>query len=381
MVRREEKAAVFQVWHDHHWPESYLSHVLGGCPEPPFPQSYTHVANVRADSLAQAVELTTDKGHFLDPELWQKNPEVEVLVLAPRETTIGDVIVDPQGQAHRVVQQGFREIAVRYDSVRESETVPQTRGAATAGTKRLATQRTGGTRVSTEDDASRPASEETAREHTNALGESIRNRLVSFGESLQHVARAADQRDFAEQFHVAVRDFAKGEPVNAADLEPLGDWLKEQGERFEALARTQQQKELAASLREFINEITSPAVYDAFQRPLVNELVNDIKMAMTEGSSNDVPFAQMSKEGKEEFLSFAIDWTDYINRGLSVGIKGEETYKGIDRIIQNAIAGRPSEQWMEPPKPAGERYEEMLNRHAGKATKATEREADRGRET
>src|SRR5207248_5186362 len=45
-----------------------------------------------------------------------------------------------------------------------------------------------------------------------------------------------------------------------------------------------------AAFREFTREVSSPAVKEIFQRPLVNELVEDIKAWMA-GSSNGVPFA------------------------------------------------------------------------------------------
>src|SRR5262249_23010959 len=76
--------------------------------------------------------------------------------------------------------------------------------------------------------------------------------------------------------------------------------------------------------------------------PLVNALVEDIKAWMG-GKSNGVPFDQLSPEGKWELLGIGVDWTDYINRGLDVG---RDTAGNIGRIIENAIAGKPTDQWM-----------------------------------
>ena len=58
--------------------------------------------------------MTTDRGSILDGpgqwQPWERNPGVEVLVRVPRQTTAGDVIVDPQGNAYRVGREGFQEI-------------------------------------------------------------------------------------------------------------------------------------------------------------------------------------------------------------------------------------------------------------------------------
>jgi hypothetical protein len=188
-------------------------------------------------------------------------------------------------------------------------------------------------------------------------GESIMIRLESFADEFERVERTAKQGVLAESFKNAVHDIAKDGPLSAAHLEQLGDWLNGYVDGFERLASTSEQKELVASFSEFAKEITGPAVKDVFQKALVNELADEITMAMAEGSSNGVPFARLSREGKEEFLSDAIDWTDYIDRGLEVSIGDETTYEdiaGIDQtryegiacIIDNAIAGKPSEQWM-----------------------------------
>jgi hypothetical protein len=156
--------------------------------------------------------------------------------------------------------------------------------------------------------------------------------------------------------------------------------------RLEKLARTPEEKELVASFREFIDEMTSPAVRDAFQRPLMNGLVEEIKGVMAEGLSNGVPFARLSQAEKEEFLSIAIDWTDYVNRGLIVGSAHENTYDGIQRIVEHAVAGKPSEQWIGQPDPlakgdAGKTPEQRLEKIEAMLRDASQRagqEQDRG---
>ena len=105
-----EKPEVYQVWHDNHWPGSRARHVIG-CPPSPFPQGFTHVANVRANNLEQAFGLTKDKGSMAAGaeswQPWEENPEVEVLVMPRRSTSADDVIVDPKRKEHRVVTEGF----------------------------------------------------------------------------------------------------------------------------------------------------------------------------------------------------------------------------------------------------------------------------------
>ena len=108
----------YQVWQDRGWPQSRINQMLGGWPPSRFPEEYVHVANVQAEGLDQAVALTTDTGDFLagDGQLpwqpWSSKEGVQALVKRPfaRDTDIGDVIVDPQGQAHRVEGKGFSAI-------------------------------------------------------------------------------------------------------------------------------------------------------------------------------------------------------------------------------------------------------------------------------
>jgi len=206
-------------------------------------------------------------------------------------------------------------------------------------------------------------------------GESIKSRMESFGDEFERLARTEEQVILAERFKSATHasDIATV-PLIAADLEPLADWMKGYGNGFEKLARTTEQKKLVASFKEFIHEVASPAVKDVFQRPLVNELVEEIFGAMAERSSNGVPFARLSQEGKEEFLSVIIDWTDYINRGLIVSIGDEKTYEGIHHIVENAIAGKPSEQWLGRTNPLALTLEDLLNHRIDQSTKSPKKD-------
>jgi hypothetical protein len=104
---------IYQVWHDIAGPNRRIANVLNGA-ETSFPAGYVHVANVRTASLEQAVEMTTVTGSILDAfgnwQPWEKKPGTEALVIGPRSTAAGDVIVDPQGRVHRVEGNGFTEI-------------------------------------------------------------------------------------------------------------------------------------------------------------------------------------------------------------------------------------------------------------------------------
>ena len=106
----------YQVWHDAGWPERAVLNARFGV-ETPFPQGFIHVADVEAASLHQAVSLTTsdtdpDNPAGWMPRLWIENegvqPQVRHSLL--RDTTAGDVIVDPQGRPHRYDGRGFSEV-------------------------------------------------------------------------------------------------------------------------------------------------------------------------------------------------------------------------------------------------------------------------------
>jgi hypothetical protein len=204
--------------------------------------------------------------------------------------------------------------------------------------------------------------------------ESIVIRMESFGDELERLASTAEQGAVAEGFRSAVQEVVQAGPLTAAELEPLGEWLKGYGDQFEQLARTAEQKQLAAAFREFAAEITSPPVKDVFQKPLVNELIGEIMSSLADGHSNGIPLAWLSDEDKREFLLVMIDWTDYINRGLDLE---SDTAAHIDRIIDNAIAGKSCDQWMGRTNPLALGMEDLLNHRSDQPAKAPEKEKHR----
>jgi hypothetical protein len=103
----------YQVWHDIGWPQSRINQIAGGWPPSRFPQDYIHIADVQANVLREVVQMTTAQGEFLQEIPWDRNRGVECLGhprIMQRDTDQGDVIVDPQGHAYRVEQNGFSEI-------------------------------------------------------------------------------------------------------------------------------------------------------------------------------------------------------------------------------------------------------------------------------
>jgi hypothetical protein len=58
------------------------------------------------------------------------------------------------------------------------------------------------------------------------------------------------------------------------------------------------------------------------------------------GKFENVPFSQLDREGREGLLAIGIDWTEYVNCGM-------EPIE-CDRIMMNALDGKPEEQWLEP---------------------------------
>src|SRR5262249_34865037 len=125
----------YQVWHDAGWPQSRLNQMLGGWPPSRFPEDYVHVANVRANGLREAVELTTDRGSLLTElagegkyQPWSENKQVQPLVISTRDTDQGDVVVDSHGQAYRVNQGRFEELGLPSpEAYRPYERTPEDR--------------------------------------------------------------------------------------------------------------------------------------------------------------------------------------------------------------------------------------------------------------
>jgi hypothetical protein len=197
--------------------------------------------------------------------------------------------------------------------------------------------------------AGRPTTEQHRRDELllHQTREWIVGGLEAFADELERLAKTPKQGVQADRFQAAVQDLAAGGPLTAADFSGhtnFPGWLQCHAARFQELATTAPQQSLATSFRDFARQMSSPEMQDIFQRPLVNELVEDLQ-AWMQGSSNGVPFASLSREGKRELLGVGIDWTDYLNRGLAVETK--ETSRGIAAIIDNAIAGKPSDQWLD----------------------------------
>ena len=125
----------YQVWHDAGWPQSRINQMFGGWPPSRFPEDYVHVANVQANGLREAVELTTHRGDLLDElagrgnyHRWDDNKRVQPLVVSPRDTDQGDVVVDPHGQAYRLKQNSFQALGpVSPETYRLYERTPEDR--------------------------------------------------------------------------------------------------------------------------------------------------------------------------------------------------------------------------------------------------------------
>jgi hypothetical protein len=58
------------------------------------------------------------------------------------------------------------------------------------------------------------------------------------------------------------------------------------------------------------------------------------------GKIENVPFSQLDREGKMELLAYGIDWAEYVNCGMEP--------IACDRIMMNAVDGKPQERWLEP---------------------------------
>jgi hypothetical protein len=204
--------------------------------------------------------------------------------------------------------------------------------------------------------------------------ESIMTRMESFGDAFERAATTAQQDVIAERYKDDVHDFAESGPVTAADLEQLGKWLKHYGDQFAQLVTTPEQKMLAVSFEEFVADVASPEIKEALHRPLVNELVEEITSVMANGRSNGIPFASLSRAEQTEFLEMIIDWTDYINRGLDLEPDAAEH---IRCITDNALSGKPCEQWMGRTDPLALSLDDLRHHRSDQAAKTPEKTTDR----
>lgn len=203
--------------------------------------------------------------------------------------------------------------------------------------------------------------------------EYIAIRMESFAVEFKRLASTANLGALAERFSNAVHDVVSV-PLTAADVQPLGEWLKGYGEQFEQLASTADQKELVASFKGFSADVTGPAIKELFQRPLVNELVEEMKSALADGHSNGIPIAWLSDADRKEYLGVVIDWTDYINRGLELE---PDTAAHIERIIENAVARKPCKELIGLADLA-QGFDDRLSRQSAQPAIAPEKDKDRG---
>ncbi len=101
----EPDRPIHQVWHANNlFAASHLGSLFG-IREPEFPTEYQLVAHVHAGDLEQVFALTNH-----GDQDWAKNDGVQSVADDARSTSVGDVIVDPEGRPHRVEPMGFEEI-------------------------------------------------------------------------------------------------------------------------------------------------------------------------------------------------------------------------------------------------------------------------------
>ncbi len=105
---RPSEHGEYQVWHITNYARALLNW-FRDAGDSVFPEAYTRVATVEADSLDQVFALTN---HGEKP--WQENPGV--VGTDARSTSVGDVIVDLRGRPYRVENTGFRELPSRNES-------------------------------------------------------------------------------------------------------------------------------------------------------------------------------------------------------------------------------------------------------------------------
>jgi hypothetical protein len=202
--------------------------------------------------------------------------------------------------------------------------------------------------------------------------ESIATRMEAFADEFVRLARTAEQRELAERFSHAV-DLVTDHPLGAAEIGQLGEWLSDTCDHAEQVAMTREQKELVASFRTFVGEVTSCEVKDVFQRPLVNQLLDVMEWEMEEGHVNGIPLAHLSPEDRKGYMAGAIDWIDYLDRGLELEA---DRAAHIGRIIDNAISGKPRWQRMGPSEPPALGLGELRNHASDRMAVTPEMEND-----
>ena len=111
---RAESDGAYQVWLNRsHLPEQF-EQWAGRKAFPSFPDGYGLFAVVHAETLAEAVSLTTNMPSIFSNGFrqWEIKSGIQTLLpgVVARDIEMGDVIVDPRGNAYRVEDGYFREI-------------------------------------------------------------------------------------------------------------------------------------------------------------------------------------------------------------------------------------------------------------------------------
>ena len=111
---RAESVGAYQVWLNRSHPPEQFEQWAGRKAFPSFPDGYGLFAVVHAETLAEVVSLTTNMPSIFSNDFRQWEIESGVQTLLPgviaRDIQMGDVIVDPRGNAYRVEGGFFREI-------------------------------------------------------------------------------------------------------------------------------------------------------------------------------------------------------------------------------------------------------------------------------
>ena len=90
---------LFKIWHANH-PR------FGFGEQPKFPEAYTKIAHVEADSVADTFRIT----NHIDSD-WLENPEVQWNISGGmRSTSVGDVVEDENGDFYRCENVGWEKM-------------------------------------------------------------------------------------------------------------------------------------------------------------------------------------------------------------------------------------------------------------------------------